>query len=42
MKRNGLAQVLRLGTLSTVLMACAAAGIWVAEQLLFRHVNWIG
>lgn len=42
MKRSGMAQGVRLAALSIVLSACAAIGIWVTEQLFFRHLTWIG
>ncbi len=41
MRLHGLIQALRLGALSAGLIACAAVGIWVAEQLLFRHLGWV-
>lgn len=41
MRHHGPVQALRRGALSAALIACAAVGIWVAEQLLFRHLGWV-
>lgn len=42
MSRAGIVHMVRLGAISVALTVVAGAGIWLAEQLLFRHLSWIG